>query len=60
MSTTTEDGAQFSTANLLRDNCWPRLLEAYTAMWRVQFKYFFEGLEIREVRVTELTCPHTV
>lgn len=54
VSTTTEDGAQFSTNGLLGDNCWPELHDAYKTMWRVQFKYFAEALEITEVRVGSL------
>ena len=59
VSTTTEDGAQFSTDGLLRDNCWPELHAAYKKMWRVQFKYFAEVLKITEVRVSSLVL-HTV
>ena len=59
VSTTTEDGAQFSTDGLFGDNCWPELLKAYKAMWRVQFKYFAAVLGITEVRVGALVL-HTV
>ena len=59
VSTTTEDGAQFSTDGLFGDNCWPELLKAYKAMWRVQFKYFAAVLRITEVRVGSLVL-HTV
>ena len=54
VSTTTEDGAQFSTDGLLGDDCWPKLHAAYKEMWRVQYKYFAEVLKIKEVRARSL------
>ena len=50
-STTTKNGAQFSTAPLLADTRFStKLFAAYEAMWRVQFKFFREELDITQVR----------
>ena len=55
MSTTTTDGAQFTTDGLLRDACWPELLAGFKNLWRVQFTYFAAVLGIKEVCIQAVT-----